>query len=127
MMSSSAKAGQAALLLEGFDDKRFYANFTHAKCLTFPLNGRSEVLGALTVLAKRNVKGCAGIIDADCDHLNGSVCDPNVFRTDGRDIECYLITSPALDKVLKEHLIEVPAADVRQLLFATCRDIGLLR
>jgi hypothetical protein len=127
MMSMSAKPNYTALLLEGWDDLRLYANFTHERCLTFPVDGRPYVLGILQLLAKRNKAGAAGIIDADLDHLNGTCSPANVFITDCRDAECQLINSSALDRVLREHLVTQDSKDVRQFLFSSCRDLGYLR
>jgi hypothetical protein len=127
MMTRSAKGDHSALLLEGWDDKRFYLNYLHARCLSFALDGRSEVIGTLLVLARRGQNGIAGVIDADCDHLERAACPSNVMRSDFRDLECFLINSSALYKVLHEYLIDDDVQAVREKLFKACRDIGILR
>jgi Protein of unknown function (DUF4435) len=127
MMTRSAKQQHSALLLEGVDDERFYRNILHSMCLSFPLDGKEDVLGTLSVLSARGQVGVAGVIDADCDHLNGHACPANVFRTDFRDVECFLVSSGALGKVLNEHLIRESPASLRPQLFRACSDLGLLR
>jgi hypothetical protein len=129
MMSRSGKQNYSALLLEGHDDERLFANYIHSACLPFAMDGRDQVLGTLKVLAFRKQKGVAGVIDADCDYLNGTTHPPNVFRTDLRDLECMLVDSSALQKLLNEHLIPV-AVDVgvlKQGLLRCCKDLGYLR
>jgi len=127
MMTRSAKQQHSAMLLEGVDDERFYRNILHSMCLSFPLDGKEDVLGTLSVLSARGQAGVAGIIDADCDHLIGHACPVNVFRTDFRDVECFLVSSGALGKVLNEHLIRESPTSLRRLLIRASSDIGLLR
>src|SRR5258708_42968 len=126
MMSRSGKPSHSAMLLEGWDDERLYKNFTHADCLTFPVDGRRNVLGIVKVLSERKQRGVIGIVDADVDHLEKQPLPQNVFRTDCRDIECHLIDSLALDRVLTEHLSKERAVFVRKFLFTACRDLGIL-
>lgn len=44
-----------------------------------------------------------GIVDRDMDDMLGRRSSPPVFATDGRDMECMLIRSPALESVLSEY------------------------
>lgn len=44
-----------------------------------------------------------GIVDRDMDDMLGRRSKPPVFATDGRDMECMLIRSSALDGVLAEY------------------------
>lgn len=129
MMSRSGKSNYSVLLLEGYDDLRFYKNYTHAECIPLAMGGREEVLGTLKELAFRKQKGIVGIIDADCDYLTGMSHPSNVFRTDFRDLEGMLINSPALTKVLNENLVpqDIGIEDLKHKLVNACRDLGYLR
>jgi hypothetical protein len=129
MMSRSGKASHSALLLEGYDDERVYRNYTHSTCLLFAMDGRDQVLGTLKILAFRRQSGVAGLIDADCDYLDSKTHPTNVFRTDLRDLECMLVDSPSLRKVLNEHLISsnVDVNELKSKLVLACRDLGYLR
>ncbi len=52
---------------------------------------------------RRRDKLVIGIVDRDMDDMLGRRSNPPVFATDGRDMECMLIRSPALESVLSEY------------------------
>jgi hypothetical protein len=129
MMTRSNKKDHSALLLEGPDDLRVYENFLHSQCIGFPLDGQDQVLGAAAILRHRKQLGIAGIVDADCGHLEGAVFPPNILVTDERDLETLLVNSPALEKVLRENQLsrEKTPDDLRDKLVGCCKDLGYLR
>jgi hypothetical protein len=54
-------------------------------------------------------------------------CPKNVLRSDFRNLECFLVNTNALSKLLHEHLVNDPVQEVREKIFKSCRDLGLLR
>ena len=69
MMTRSAKADHSALLLEGWDDQRFYRNLFAFKVLVFRIRRQKRGRGYVIHFDERGQGGVAGVIDADCDHF----------------------------------------------------------
>lgn len=65
--------------------------------------GKLTVVGAVVQAESRKVAGVLGIVDDDYDSLLG-LANPsvNLIRTEARDIETLMLSSPAFDRVLTE-------------------------
>lgn len=103
LMSRSAFSG-SFLVLEGDEDVKFWELRAARNECQFVLAGsKVTVVGA--VLKSVNLKqiGLLGIVDDDYDSLLGlSNHSVHLIRTETRDMETLLLSSPALDKVLTE-------------------------
>jgi hypothetical protein len=68
-------------------------------------------------------------VDADCDALLGSFCLKNVVLTDGRDLECYGLTSKCITRLSTVGFgkNEKEAAKIFEWVTRVNRPIGLLR
>jgi hypothetical protein len=104
-MARTVRRHASALLVEGSKDVRVYRNFANEQaCEVVPAEGRKTALGALALLRKSGEKGVLVIVDADFSVLFGTqINDPDVIVTDGHDLECMLLQSPALTKLLIEY------------------------
>jgi hypothetical protein len=92
------------LLLEGSTDCKFFDSFVvKAECQTFPAYGKERALEIVARASAAQLQGLLAIVDADYWHIEG-IQPPshNVVITDVHDIEIMLITSPAVDKLIKE-------------------------
>src|SRR5450830_172750 len=73
-----------------------------SRCERIPAWGKPEVLGALSILEKAGQRGVLAVVDSDFWHIDGD--EPkntrNLVATDWHDMECLLIWSRALDRVL---------------------------
>jgi hypothetical protein len=93
------------LLVEGPDDRRFWLGriSSEADCQIIRADGKRNVVGAMEKLDARQFKGALGIVDDDCDSLEGQCyVSRNLLATDGRDLECLLLRSTALERLLAE-------------------------
>ncbi|SMF96296.1 Protein of unknown function [Methylomagnum ishizawai] len=92
------------LLVEGPDDSKFWkTRISDEECQIVLAEGKNNLLGAIEKLDARRFSGALGIIDDDCDSLESWRCPScNLLVTDGRDLECMLFCSPALERVLAE-------------------------
>jgi Protein of unknown function (DUF4435) len=104
-LSRQLKRTTTALLLEGNTDFKLYRNLIDgSKCQTYSVEGKQQVIAVLNILKKDKIPGVLAIVDADADHLEGTVSNsPDVITTETRDVEGLLLRSPALEKVLNEH------------------------
>lgn len=92
------------LLVEGPDDSKFWrSRVCDRSCELVQADGKENVLRAIQRLDSRRFAGALGLIDDDCDGLEGC-CYPsaNLIATDARDMECLLLRSSALERVLSE-------------------------
>ncbi|MGO9115512.1 MAG: DUF4435 domain-containing protein [Thermoguttaceae bacterium] len=65
---------------------------------------RQNVLDAIDILNKDGFAGALGIVDADFTRVMGTkALTSNILLTDGHDLECHLLASPALDKVIETY------------------------
>ncbi|AFL73631.1 DUF4435 domain-containing protein [Thiocystis violascens] len=103
LMMSQVHTG-SFLVVEGVDDIRFWTSrVADGACELVDGNGKPNVEGALTRLDSRSFSGVLGIVDDDCDGLDcRPLPSPNLIATDAHDLECVLLRSPALDRVLGE-------------------------
>jgi len=130
-MTRAVRPRASALLVEGSKDVRVYRNFTdeHA-CDVVPSEGRKNALGALALLRKSGESGVLVITDADFSVLFGTqINDPDVVVTDGHDLECMLVQSPALTKLLIEYDLAPSqfAPDLAVSLAMAVQPLGYLR
>jgi hypothetical protein len=127
--SRAGKPQTSALLLEGGTDLRCFRNLIDSgKCEMYVVDGKEEVLKALADLEASRTPGVVAVVDADTDHLDGTLSPgANVITTETRDFEGILIRSPALEKVLNEHGIPIEGLAVRERALAAASPLGYLR
>jgi Protein of unknown function (DUF4435) len=121
------------VIVEGDTDSRVYKNFIGKNnCQMQVAHNKSNTIKALEILQKNNVTGVLAIVDADFDNLeakNQNVA--NLFLTDFHDLECLILISPALEKVLaefgSENKINKFSKDIRETLFEIGSFIGYFR
>ena len=127
----------AFMFVEGDSDERFYSLFTDSQtCKIIICHGRPHVFRVCQILEQNQFNGFLGIADADFNHLDSTPAPCiSVLFTDWHDAECYLVRSPALERVLHEHsdaqkLEEWKEAhgvsDVRQHLLEQAAMVGFL-
>jgi len=127
-----AYRNKAVILVEGSSDMRaMNCAVEESRCERVPAFGKTEVVGALSILEKTGQRGVLAVVDSDFWHIDGG--EPkntrNLVATDWHDMECLLIWSRALDRVLGEFLFEkeAPTIDrVRECLVQCARPIGIL-
>jgi hypothetical protein len=92
------------LILEGDDDSKFWTSrIAVGLCELVDGNGKPNVERALERLDRRRFQGALGIVDDDFDSLQGRPRPSrNLIATDAHDLECLLLRSPALERVLAE-------------------------
>ena len=125
------------LLVEGSGDAKFFARFCDSeKCSIIVCSGREWLLDAITILAKKGFQGALAIADRDFSEFLGfPEFDGEVFFTDDNDIEIMILSSPALDNVLREFasedkvsaLVEAEGRRVCEYIFDAARFLGTLR
>lgn len=125
------------LIVEGDDDAKLFSSFVdRQRCRIQPAYGRPSVEAALAILEDNGFWGVLAIVDTDFDLLEGRApARPSLLRTDMRDIECMMLASPALDRVLREHGDEDriehfetgAGVTVREHLLALAETFGYLR
>jgi Protein of unknown function (DUF4435) len=137
-MIRSSFAG-SFLIVEGNTDKKVYQNFIEpkhcqVKCVEFKNDSnKKRVVEIIEILnADNKFTGAIGIVDADFDNLEAKNQNiSNLFLTDFHDLECLILISPALEKVLAEFGSEKKinnfGKDIRETLFEIGRFIGYLR
>ena len=108
--------GETFVMVEGKTDLVLWEEF-RAKddCTLYPTQGKDKIIDALQVTRKRELKGIAGIIDADywlitdADELGAE----NLLYDDCcPDMESILLCSPALKKVLRHTLDDLDIDDI---------------
>ena len=94
----------AFVIVEGQNDKRVYGLVTDSETCAFEIaHGRDNVVQCVQILNGDGFEGALGIIDADFDHIVGAkTVERNLFRTDLHDLDCMIVDSSALDRVLEE-------------------------
>lgn len=129
--SRSGKPASTALLLEGCTDIKLYRNLIDAtRCEIYAVDGKDRAFQVLLILETSRVPGVVAILDADCDHLAGTVSTkPNVITTETRDIEGLLIGTSAFEKVLNEHNLplHISGTSTRDLVLRAARTLGYIR
>lgn len=100
IMSRSSHGG-SFLLVEGPDDCKFWqSRICQGRCEIVSAEGKPNLLGAIGQLDSRQFVGVLGIIDDDGDSLEDMPppSSINLVATDGHDLECLLLQSPALER-----------------------------
>jgi len=130
-MARTVRRHATAVLVEGSKDVRVYRNFVEERvCDVIPAESKRNALGALRLLRQSGEKGVLVIADADFSPLSGTkVSDPDVLFTDGHDLECMLLQSPALAKLLVEYDLSPThfGGDLGMTLARTVQLLGYLR
>lgn len=90
------------LLVEGASDVRLWeTHVDRSRCQVRGMQGRDSVVCHLEQMRGEGKSGFVAVLDADFDRVEGTLPqDRDVVFTDLHDIECTLVASPALDKVL---------------------------
>lgn len=121
------------LIVEGDIDSRIYKRFIGENdCQTQVAYNKDYAIKALKMLQDDNIAGVLAIIDADFDKLeNKDYKNTSLFLTDLHDIECVIISSSALEKILSEFgsepKLKTIKKDVCEWLFELGSSIGYLR
>ena len=136
LMMRQVHAG-SFLLVEGVSDVRFWTpRVAEGLCEIVDGNGKPNVVGATLRLDTRHVRGVLGIVDDDWETLAGRpLPSPNLVATDCHDLECLLLRSRALERVLAEHgdrdkirrFEDRAGASVRSALLDRGIEVGRLR
>lgn len=128
----------SVLIIEGIDDYRFWMPraATSPTCDLVVGHGKPGVEKVLIRLDQRGFAGALGIVDDDFDRPHARpLPSANLLATDAHDLECLLLCSPALDRVLAEYADPVRVrrfehdhqTTVREALFARGLSFGRLR
>lgn len=131
-MRRSAHSG-TFLIVEGRSDKLVYERFVDStKCEFSIACSKDNAVGALNILERDYFKGVLAIVDADFWILEGNLpSSPNLLLTDHHDLELMLLSSPALEKVLRELGSEEKiisfGKDIYLTLLESGKTIGYLR
>lgn len=131
-------AGRATvfLLVEGNSDARFWqSRVDHKRCQVRAMGGRDKAIEEVEQRRRENKRGFVAVLDADFDRVEGTLReDPDIVFTDFHDLECMLVGSPALEKVLdvlgsrdKCAQFEEKTKPIREVLLENARIIGELR
>ncbi len=130
MMLSSQHDG-SSLLVEGSSDAKLYERFVACDQCRIIISWNRQVLEkALEILEKRGFKNALGVADADFDNLMPPPGrNKNLFLTDTHDLETMILSSPALEKILKEFgsKKKLVCCDARDDLLRCGIEIGALR
>lgn len=102
-MTRTAFSG-GLLVVEGPSDAGFFAKRVADGPKQIIIAGaKATVSGSILAAYSDGLLGIVGVIDDDYDSICGvAVPSPHVVRTEARDLEALLISSPALDAVLHE-------------------------
>ena len=136
-MLRSSRGSKAFILVEGITDYRLYGKLMNQEaCEIMIAESKSNVIQCIEACNAQKLKGIAGIVDADFWRIeHHSVTLENLFLTDGHDLECMLINSPAFDSILAEYadrskylkFEERNKASIKALILRNTADIGYLR
>lgn len=93
------------LVVEGPSDCRLYTKFIDRKNVNIIVaHSKTTVIQAVDdVVRKRRDEAVIGFVDRDMDALLGKKSKAPIFRTDKRDMEATILSTPALDDVLAEY------------------------
>jgi hypothetical protein len=97
------------LVVEGSDDRRLFAKLVHPdRCSIVGAYGKDNVVKVVSILDASGFEGILGIGDKDFDEIeNIEHTSPNLIFTDEHDLECMMIRSEALFRVLIENATEI--------------------
>jgi hypothetical protein len=101
---------------------------SESHCLVRSASNRSGVLASLERFAQYKIRGCVGIIDADCDFvLQRARPRLDVCLTDKTDKETTSIESPAFEQFCAALGAKVDAGKLRCDLFEAAFPLGAIR
>lgn len=90
------------LVVEGDEDSRFFkGRVAKNECEIVIAGGKAVVEGSIQRLDSQQFRGALGVCDDDCASFNGfQSVSPNLIATECRDLDTWLIRSPALERLL---------------------------
>lgn len=93
------------LIVEGDDDSRFFrGRIKKDACNLIIAGGKPAVVGGIERLDAQHFRGALGVCDDDCASLDAHrAASPNLVITEWRDLDTFLVQSPALESVLAEY------------------------
>ena len=109
--------GETFVMVEGKTDEVLWEEYrSRDDCTLYPAYGKDRIIDALQVANRRDMRGVAGIVDADywliteADELGTE----NLLYDDCcPDMESILLSSPVLDKLLRNNLFSFEIDDIR--------------
>lgn len=137
-MSRMRNKALAFVLVEGRTDEALWWDFTvENNCRLERVNGKQNLLSLLDSSMFRDIRGLAAIVDADYNLiLRSDELDRQNLLYDNTcpDSEIMLLDSPALAKILRNHLTQVEIEEVhafaeklRHEALKLAEEIGLFR
>lgn len=122
-----------AVFVEGPDDFDTWKHWL--KWAPYPVGGCAVVRAAIDTLRATGTRGYVGIIDADCNRLEGTQFEASdLIVTEAHDLECDLLQTGALDRLLGGASISRPGlaalvngGSFRDALLARAEPFGLVR
>jgi hypothetical protein len=98
----------AFLIVEGGADATLFNNFIdHEDCRIEIGFGKHNVISAVVILNKDDRAGVLGIADSDFRNiLPDSVVEANLLFTDDHDLDCMVLRSRSLDRLIAEFGVE---------------------
>lgn len=105
VMSRTGGFKGSFLVVEGPGDSRFFrARIAKHECDVVIAGGKPTLEGSIQKLDGQQFRGVVGVCDDDCTSLNGCLpASPNLLVTEARDLDTWLVFSPALDRMLVEY------------------------
>lgn len=95
--------GGSFLIVEGSTDSLLFRTFVDEEACRIEISwGKQSATDAAQVLNAAGFAGFLAIVDADFDRLQQRAAIPNVIYTDHHDLNCMVLNSAALERVLLE-------------------------
>ena len=108
--------GETFVMVEGKTDEVLWEEYrSRDDCTLYPAYGKDKIIDALDVARRRDMRGVAGIVDADYWLITeADVLGTENLLYDGccPDMESLLLCSPALKKVLRNNLYNYDVNEV---------------
>jgi len=124
------------IIVEGTADQLLYTTILdETKCIIILGYGKNNVINAIDILLNNHQPGVLGLLDDDYDSLEGrNFSNNNIVVSDQHDLESFLISSSALEKLLctlllpeKRQFLHVFSNDIREKLIELGSPIGHIR
>lgn len=100
--------GETFVMVEGKTDQVLWEEFrAQEDCTIYPAKGKDKIIAALKIAANRELRGVAGIVDADYWLINDEVkvsTENLLYDECCPDMELILCKSDALKKVLRHEM-----------------------
>jgi Protein of unknown function (DUF4435) len=91
------------ILLEGISDIKFWKYYLNEKSEPVNCGGKNISIPVFDEILKKSIVTAIAIVDDDHDHFLGVTYKiPGLITTDTHDLETFLLSSNALDKILLE-------------------------